>query len=71
MRGIVFLLLLGLSLVAGAAEEVETTNTLRVMTYNIHHDKRQSRRLTAEAFKRRNFFSKFFDHFFGLFRSQL
>ncbi|HKQ36947.1 MAG TPA: phospholipase D-like domain-containing protein [Verrucomicrobiae bacterium] len=41
------------------------------MTKSFEADKRQSRLLTAEAFRSRNVFSKFFDHFFGLFRSQL
>jgi cardiolipin synthase A/B len=34
-------------------------------------DKQQSRLLSAESFRRRNIVTKFFDHFFGLFRSQL
>jgi cardiolipin synthase len=41
------------------------------LTRSFEADKRKSRLLTADAFKRRNLFSKFFDHFFGLFRSQL
>ena len=41
------------------------------MMKSFEADKRQSRLLTFEAFKRRNICSKFFDHFFGLFRSQL
>jgi cardiolipin synthase len=41
------------------------------MTRSFEEDKAQSTRLNAEAFKRRSIFSKFFDHFFGLLRSQL
>lgn len=41
------------------------------LTRSFELDKSKSRRLTAEEFKSRNIFSKFFDHFFGLFRSQL
>jgi len=41
------------------------------MIKSFEADKRQSHLLTFEAFKRRNIVSKFFDHFFGLFRSQL
>ena len=41
------------------------------MIRSFEADKRQSRPLYFEAFKRRNIVSKFFDQFFGLFRSQL
>lgn len=41
------------------------------MTKSFQADKGQSHLLTAAAFRERNMFSKFFDHFFGLFRSQL
>ena len=41
------------------------------MIRSFEADKSQCKRLTFEGFKNRNIFSKFFDHFFGLFRSQL
>ena len=41
------------------------------MTRSFEEDKSKSTQLTFETFKSRNIFSKFFDHFFGLFRSQL
>src|SRR6185436_12649301 len=36
MRGMLSILILGLSLLSSVAEDAKT-NTLRVMTYNIHH----------------------------------
>ena len=41
------------------------------ITKSFEADKRQSHRLTFEAFKRRNIVNRFFDHFFSLFRSQM
>lgn len=41
------------------------------MTRSFEEDKSKSTPLTFETFKNRNPVSKFFDHFFGLFRSQL
>ena len=41
------------------------------LTKSFQADKSKSRRLTAEAFKRRNWAGKFFDHFVALFQSQL
>jgi cardiolipin synthase len=42
-----------------------------VLTRSFEADKAKSTRLTFEAFKRRSAFTKFMDHFFGLFRAQL
>jgi cardiolipin synthase len=41
------------------------------LTRSFEIDKSKSQRLTAEKFRSRSAFSKFLDHFFGLFRAQL
>jgi cardiolipin synthase A/B len=47
------------------------SNLAATLTRSFEADKSKSKRLTAEKFKQRNIFSKFSDHFFGWFRSQL